>query len=401
MKKILENRILQLCCVLVMLLLVACDPNESNGPVLTGVRNYAASPDDSVLQTLQPGQWVILEGQNLSNATQIFISGVPVPFNNSLFSDSYAVVQVPEIIPFPLIPAEKLNTIQYVTNEGSTTFSFDISVPAPTITAISNENANAGDMVAVYGTNLFLITSLTYAGTEITEYETSTDGTFVTFILPEITASGPVVVQNKSGKFSTVFNVNEPGVMCNFDDVNTLSWGPSTDNSGTTFPSNRGYYAILKNDGLTAGNWSWWEGGRSINTNGVQWVPVDSLDLPVDSYAVKFEINVPQKWNGTSLFVVKDYNWTYLARFEPWDLGNGKTSAVSTNGYWLTITIPLSEFRTKADGKDGTGVPASSLKTLLGDSGNGSFNIFTVNAGEEAAPALNMAVDNIRVVKIK
>jgi hypothetical protein len=402
MKKIIENQILQLCCIIVALIMVACEKDDMNSPVITGVRNYAPSPDDSVLQSLQPGQWVVLTGHNLSGATQIIINGVPAVFNYSLFSDTYAVVQVPAVIPFPIIPAEEQNTIRYVTNQGATIFSFDVAAPAPTITGISNENANVGEMVAIYGTNLFLLSKFSYAGAEITEYSSSPDGTYVTFILPELSGSGPVVVENKTGSYSTLFNVNDPtGILCNFDDVNTLGWGPTVDNSSATFPGNKGYYAILKNDGLNAGNFSWWEGNRSINTNGVQWLPVDSLSVPIDEYAVKFEINVPEKWNGTSLFILRDYNWTYVARFEPWKLGSDKTAPVSTNGKWMTVTIPLTQFRTKADGKDGTGVSAPSLKALLGDSGNGPFNIFTVNDSEQQAPALNIAIDNIRVVKIK
>jgi len=400
MKKIIENRILQLCCILVILLLVACENDDMNKPVITGVRNYATSPGDSVLQTLQPGQWIVLTGHNLSGATQIVINGVPAVFNYTLFSDTYAVVQVPAVIPFPIIPAEKQNTIEYVTKEGSTIFPFSVTAPAPTITAISNENANMGDLVTISGTNLFLLTKLSYAGIEITDYTSSNDGTYVSFILPELNGSGPVVVENKSGGYSTFFNVNDPtGILCNFDDVNTLSWGPTVDNSSTTFPSNRGNYAILRNTGLSANNSSWWEGDRGINTNAVQWLPVDSLNVPVDEYAVKFEINVPGKWNGTSLFILKDYNWNFLARFEPWNLGNGKTTAVSTNGYWVTVTIPFTQFR-KDNGK-GTVSPAG-LKEVLGDNGNGSFHIYTINdSSAPSATGLNMAIDNIRVVKIK
>ena len=402
MKKIIENRFLQLCCILVTLLMVACDKDDMNGPVITGVRNYAPSPDDSVLQSLQPGQWVVLTGHNLAGATQIVINGVSTAFNASMFTDSYAVVQVPAIIPFPLIPDEQQNTIKYVTHQGSTVFSFDVSTPAPTITSISNENANTGEVVYIYGTNLFLLNKLSYAGTEITEYSSAPDGTYVSFTVPELNGIGPVVVQNKTGEFSTVFNINDTtGILCNFDDVNTLSWGPTRDNSSNTFPGNKGYYAILKNDGLNARNFNWWEGNRSINTNAVQWLPTENLSDPLDDYAVKFEINIPQKWGGTSVYIVRDYNWTYVARFEPWKLGNNKTAPVSTSGNWLTVTIPLTQFRTKADGMDGTGMSAPNLKALLGDSGSGPFNMFTINDLEESAPALNIAIDNIRVVKIR
>jgi hypothetical protein len=408
MKKIFYNCIygFALCSMITtFLMLSACDDDtESGNPVITEVRNYAASPDDTLITTLQPGQWVVLHGQNLTGAQQILFNGVSATFNGGLFSDTRAVVQVPAVIPFPIIPAEKQNTIQYFTENGATTFSFDISAPAPTITAISNENAIVGDSVYIYGTNLFLLTKVIFAGTEITEYSSSPDGTYVSFMLPELEGSGPVMVENKTGGYSTVFNVNDgTGILCNFDDVNTFSWGTGTDNNSTTFPGNKGYYANLKNDGLGAGNWSWWEGGRSINTNGVQWLPRaagDSLRDPVDEYAFKFEINVPEEWNGTTLFILRDYNWAYVARFEPWNLGNGKTAPVTTNGHWVTVTIPLSQFRTKADGKDGTGAPAATLKQFLGDSGSGSVNMFTVNDSGASVAPLNISIDNIRVVKI-
>jgi len=406
MKKIIKNRILQLCCILIALLSVACESNERGAPVLTGVRNYAPSPDDTVLQSLQPGQWITLTGHNLGGAKQIVINGVVTQFNASLFSDTYAVVQVPAVIPFPIIPAEMQNKIMYFTDAGSTTFSFDVVAPAPTVTDISNEMANPGDSVTIYGTNLFLLSKLTFAGTEITKYSSSSDGTYVGFVLPSLSGTGPVVVENASGSFSTFFNVNDTSVLCNFDDKNTLSWGPSVDNSTTTFRSDRGYYAILRNNGLSAKNYSWWEGDRGINTNPVQWVPQAAIDDPqasINDYAVKFEINVPQKWEGTSVYLLKDYDWTYVARFEPWNLGNNKTAPYTTYG-WRTITVPLSQFLKKANSNDldGTGNPAPNLKTLLGSTGSGSFHMYTINdAATASATSLNMAVDNIRVVKIK
>ena len=395
MKKIIESRIIQLCCLLLTLVLAAsCEDDEMNAPVITGVRNYAPSPDDTVLQSLQPGQWVVLTGQNLSGVVQVLFNGIPISsVNNAMYSDTYAAVQVPEIIPFPIIPAEKLNTIQYVTEGGSTIFSFNIAAPAPTITAISNENASAGDSVYIYGTNLFLLTKVVYAGVEITEYASASTGTYVGFILPELDGSGTVTVENETGSFTTGYTVNDPtGILCNFDDINPFSWGTSRENNNADFPNNMGYYAVLKNTGLGAGSGDWWSWQRSINTNAVQWVPVDSLSVPIEEYALKFEINVPDEWSGTALYILKDYTWTYLARYEPWKVSSPHT----TNG-WRTVTIPFTNFRTQ----DGKGSSAETLTDVLGASANGALNIYTINDTQTAAAPLNIAIDNIRVVKIR
>lgn len=368
-------------------------------PVITNVRNYAASPADTLVNSITTGQWVVLIGHNLKDAVQISFNGIPATISSVMFSDTSATVLVPAVIPFPSVPAESLNTIRYITRQGTTTFTFGIVAPPPTISSISNENANEGDSVYIYGLNLFFINELTFAGTSITDYVTAADGTAIGFVLPALSQSGPVVIATKSGTVSTAFNVNDPttGVLCDFDNINTFSWGTGTDNSSVNFPGNRGYYAVLSNDILPAGDGNWWNSQRSINTNDVQWVPVDSLSLPIDQYAFKFEINVPDAWSGTSIYVVKGYAFDYMARYEPWQGANATVIPFTTKG-WHTVTIPLSTFRAN----DGKGTAAASLTTLLGSSGNGAVNIQTKNfSASPSASGLQAAIDNIRVVKIK
>ncbi|OMP75700.1 glycan-binding surface protein [[Flexibacter] sp. ATCC 35208] len=382
------------------LLHAACKKDSLDGaPVITNVRNYAASPADTLVNYITTGQWVVLIGHNLKDAVQISFNGVPATINSIMFSDTSATVLVPDIIPFPTVPAESLNTISYVTKHGTTTFSFAIVAPPPTISSISNENAHEGDSVYISGLNLFFINEITFAGTPITEYTSASNGTSIGFVLPALSHSGPVEISTKSGTVFTTFNVNDPvtGVLCDFDNINTLSWGTGTDNSSVNFPGNRGYYAVLNNDILPAGDGNWWNWQRSINTNDVQWIPQDSLAVPVDQYAIKFEISVPAAWTGTSVYVVKGNSFDYMARYEPWQGSDGTISPFTTKG-WRTVTIPLSMFRTN----DGKGAAAENLTTLLGSSANGSVNIHTRNfSASPSASGLHAAIDNIRVVKIQ
>ncbi len=129
-------------------------------PVITSIRNYVPHPGDSLLHIAAPGQWIVISGNNLKGALQIYFDSVASSFNDGLFSDTSAVVLVPAVIAFPIVPTDKLNTIVYVTTHGQTTFKFNIFPPAPSITSISNENANPGDSVTVYGLNLFFIQNL-------------------------------------------------------------------------------------------------------------------------------------------------------------------------------------------------------------------------------------------------
>jgi hypothetical protein len=409
MKKIVFNRIhflLLSCLALVVLQLSSCKDEDMDAPVITAVRNYAPAPNDTLVDVLVPGQFLVLEGAYLQEAVMITFAGIPATFNKALFADNYAVVRVPDVIPFPLVAEEDMNKIKYVTAAGETTFNFDIVAGTPMIAGVSNENPVEGETVMIGGTNLFLIEEVNFGGAIITDYMASDDGTVVGFIMPASSESGPASITTASGTGETVFNVNDltTGMICNFDDIGSLAWGTGTSNSDPAFPGNHGWYPILDTGILGAGDGSWWNGGRSINVEEPQqWVSVAELDQPVANYALKFELNISGEWNGVSLFIVKDYNWDYLARFEPWEISETKTANISTGGKWQTVTIPLTEFRGKDENEvDGKGNSASSLTQLLGESGAGGINFFTINAGSAPTPiGFRAAIDNIRVVKIK
>ncbi|MDP9079586.1 MAG: glycan-binding surface protein [Bacteroidota bacterium] len=408
MKKLLHNVNNYLLLVILAAILLAqsgCkkDKLSSTGtPVITSIRNYVAHPGDSLLSSVGTGQWVVISGKNLKGALKIYFDGVAGSFNDAWFSDTSAIALIPSVIAFPTVPAKQLNTINYVTTHGQTTFSFSIVAPAPTISGISDEAANVGDSVKIYGFNFFFIKSLTYAGVAITNYTPSTDGTYISLAVPSsVTQNGGIVsVTTKSGSASTVYKVHDfvDGVFQNWDSINGYPWGSNTQNSSTDFPGNTGYYNVLTASNLSAGDNAWYNGGRGVNMNASQWVPVADIDSSLSSYAVKFELSVPKStpWTAGSIFVAVNYSFTYIARYRPWINSAGKTTPFTTTG-WTTVTIPLSSFLTN----NGTGTQVASIKDLVGASGNTGMNIWFMNDGLTTVTAFTAAIDNIRVVKIK
>jgi len=203
MKKILNKHIhflLMSCVAAICILFASCKSEEIGSPVITSVRNYAASPNDTILPgAVAKAQWVVIEGQNLQNATQISFDGIPATFNSALFAPNSVVVQIPAIL-FSTIDVNKLYSIEYVTTEGSTKFAFKLGPAAPTITAISNVFANPGDSVYIYGTDFFLIKSLSYGGVTITSASLTYDGTAIGFVMPNpAPTSGDVSITTMSG----------------------------------------------------------------------------------------------------------------------------------------------------------------------------------------------------------
>lgn len=497
MKRILYLRsyFLPLLVMMVVALVSACKKSADTGaaPVIASIKSYVASPNDTVLHgAVASGQWVVITGQNLQNATQINFDGVPATFNNALFAANSAVVQIPNIV-FSTVDTTKLYTVQYATASGSTTFSFKLGPAAPTITAISNVFANPGDSVYVYGTNLVLVKSFSYGGTAISSYKTSIDGTAlgflmpattstdqvsvttksgsvnfkivatptitgvsnenanqgdsvyiygtylkniqtfsfagtvitsytssasgnsVGFILPVLTKSGPVSVTTKFGTATTTYNVNDvaTGRISDWEwsgNFNWQWWGGATITSGDPssgwppynpdFKGNPSQYMVLKTgimapaEGNTYSNYA-------ILMNAAQWVPTANLNDPVDNWAFKFEVNVPKPWNGGTIDVLGSFG-SYIARWEPWQKSATTTAPYTTKG-WMTVTIPLSSFRAKdATLGEGKGASIAKITDLTGPTGNTGCTIYIHNYSTSAtATGFYAAFDNIRVVKIK
>lgn len=487
--------LLMFCSVAIGILFASCNNENMGLPVITDVRNYAASPKDTIIESaVAKEQWVVIEGQNLQNALKISFNGVPAEFKSTFLTPNSAVVKIPAIV-FVLIDVNKLYTIEYVTSEGSTTFSFKLGpaapvitaisdvfaqpndlvyiygkdlvlvqkfsyggtpitsfisnldgtalgfkmpspaptsgdvvittmsgvatfkiVALPTITGISNENAVANDSVYVYGTYLKGIQSFSFGGTAITSYKSNSNGSSVGFVLPSSVQTGPVSITTAFGTASTVYNVNDIagiGSISNWEwggNFNWQWWGGATLTSGDPnsgwpsydpkFPGNTSLYMVLKNGSLAPSEGNTYS-NYAILMNEAQWIPQANINDPVENYALKFEVSIPDSWNGGAIDIMSG-DQTYIFRWEPWQISATTTAAYKTKG-WITITVPFTEFR-KTDAKLGEGRGSSLTKfvDLLGTSGKSKCTVYIHNYSTSAtATGFLGAFDNIRVVKIK
>ena len=498
MKKFLNKIrfLLLFCSVAIGILVVSCSKENLGAPVITDVRNYAASPKDTIMTNaiVAKAQWVVIEGQNLGGALRITFDGVSASFNASLLSPNSAVVQIPAIT-FSKVDVNKLYTIEYTTSQGTATFSFKLGPNAPTITAISdvfaqpndsvyvygkdlvlvqkisyggtpitsfksnvsgsalgfvmpspaptsgdviitamsgiatfkivatptiigisNENAVANDSVYVYGTYLKGIQSFSFGGTAITSFKSNGNGSAVGFVLPSSVQTGPVSITTAFGTASTVYNVNDIagiGSISNWEwggNFNWQWWGGATLTSGDPnsgwpsydpkFPGNTSLYMVLKNGSLAPSEGNTYS-NYAILMNGAQWIPTANINDPVENYAFKFEVSIPNSWNGGAIDIMSA-DQTYIFRWEPWQISATATAAQKTKG-WITITVPFTEFRgTDAKLGEGRGSSLTKFVDLLGASGNSKCTVYIHNYSTSAtATGFLGAFDNLRVVKIK
>jgi hypothetical protein len=481
----------------VIVLLPACKKQQSSpGPVITAIRNYAASPNDTLVTSIVPGQWIVIHGQNLKNATQILFDGVSATFNYGLFSDETAVVQIPGSIPFNSVPDSLFNTIQYTTTTGSVTYKFSFNIPGPNITGISNETFFPGDSIYVNGSDFFLVQSVNFAGAAITDYKVDPNGNYIAFVCPPqsqvpggpitvitkygkatttknyavgqptiirisnenpavgdsvyiygtayknvqtvsfagvtitnynvsadlstisflcptLSGSGQVVVTTLYGTASTSFKVNDvtDGIIATFEGGSGWEWwGGSSLYSGDPnsgwppytpdFPGNPTHFQALKTGILSSGEGNTYS-NYAVRMSSAQWIPAANLSDPVANWTVKFEMSVPQSWNGGTIDIISP-NSSYVARYEPWQVTSTTTAPFTTKG-WITVTIPCSSFRaTDATLGEGEGTPVSSFTTLLGNTGSSEMFLYIHNySSSSTATGFYGAFDNFRVVKIK
>ncbi|MDP4265530.1 MAG: glycan-binding surface protein [Bacteroidota bacterium] len=386
-----------------MLMLTGCKKDNEKAPQITRLRAITPAPNDSVLTKAGPGQTIVIQGQYLGTAKEIYFNGYPAPFNAALFSDQNLTVTIPADMPFASLDTSKLNTVRVVTAFGEVTYKFPIVPPPPVITSMSNEMAVAGDHVTINGNNFFFVDKVIFPGNiQVSSGLTAnSSGTTLDLTVPPgITQGGTIQVVNRYGIGTSLllFNDATTGVLCNFDNVNTLNnWaGATISNDAVAFPSNRGNYARLTYSNIIAGDWVWYCCGRSLNDEvSLPWVPVANLGDPAANWALKFEINTKVPWKNGTILLDKDYGWNYQGRFEPWNTGGTPTDYKSDG--WKTIVVPLSEFKQG----NGTTTPAPNLTALLGASGKGGFNLYVINAGTTTVASFDVAFDNFRVARIK
>lgn len=158
-----------LCMVVILTFITGCkDDDDMRVPVITEVRNYAPTPNDTLITSLNDGQWVVLHGKNMTSVSQVYFGSIPATVNLAFATDEMLVVQVPSI-PFLSVPKDKLNVITVVSKGGTSTYEI-IVTGAPIIVNVRNTDGEIIDRVFpeqqinIVGLNLSNATNVRFQG---------------------------------------------------------------------------------------------------------------------------------------------------------------------------------------------------------------------------------------------
>lgn len=156
----------------------ACsDSDGSSGqPEITGVRVCDPEKADSLFTKSAQGQVIAIIGNNLGGATAVYINDQKVGFSTTMNTDHSIIVTVPtEAKGFQLTAfnSELKDEIRVETTHGTATYGFKVLGAPPVMQRIQGTYPrSAGDILNVYGLNLYSIESVYF--TDATEEEIAT-----------------------------------------------------------------------------------------------------------------------------------------------------------------------------------------------------------------------------------
>lgn len=390
-------------------------------PVLHYVR-YADR--DVIITEAFMEQTVCLVGDNLRSINQLLFNDQKAILNTSYMTDHTLLVNIPSEM-----AVEETDKIYMVTAKKDTVeYDFKVLPPAPVIKSMSNEWAAPGTVASIYG-DYFIGSDdqpvvVEFPNGEVTDFK-KVSKTELQFTIPETAVEGKIKVTSISGTTASTFHYRDSrGMITNFDgatDVVPQGW-----NIAVQYKTEGGvdgqYVELGPADLDEEGGWQeslklpfWcgnWNGDPMGITSGAG-VPIcNFIDMTnFATMAFKFELCIPKEnpWSSGAMQIVfasadkcANDSWqnnTYIqpdnglcrGLYSPWK----ETGSFDTNGEWITVTVPISDFRYNADGTVGT-VPLQSPEDFA------SLVIWPWSGGVSGTACTPVfRYDNIRVVPNK
>lgn len=403
-------------------------------PTINYVRVGSFDSRDSLITEASMKQTICLVGHNLTSIKEMYFNDQKAILNTSYITDHTLLVDVPGGIPQTVS-----DKIFMVNQAGDTTsYSFHVIVPAPTVTRMSYQYAPAGSEVTLSGDyfiddpNVPLTVTIGENNVPVTDIKSITKTT-LTFTIPEGVEEGPVTVTSIYGKTTSKFHYLESrGIVFDFDGLTGLTnhgWHARTITTDETAVT--GNFVIFGEGATMTAEGGWDDGAFSFEywpgdyTDPVTYTDGVSARLnDVVSFAnfpnmsIQFDMFIPttNPWQAGAMQIicagtdkitnsgggtdqygntVAGANNTFFnndvlprAVYMPWQ----STGSYDTGDQWQTVTIPLSAFAYGMAGGKATGAALTAADFA-------SLTIFITGGGvtgKECQPIIK--IDNIRFV---
>lgn len=408
-------------------------------PSISYIRPASAESRDSLLTAASFSQNICIVGNNLRSIVKILFNDQSAVLNTSYMTDHTILLQVPDGI-----PSEVTDSIYFITSGNDTvSYPFKVTIPAPKITAMSNEHAKAGEEVTISGNYFLDYEDRPLKVTVGDSYElpdsviSSITQTSITFTVPEDMPEDFIHVISTFGDTKSTFKyMDTRGMLFDFDTpnptTNTLLYVTSSTSGGHGWHSrtiasddtSEGNYVVLGDADLAADapwddtnfSFEYWPGTWNYDFTGDGVKLNDVADFSNwESKALKFEMYIPSDnpwtsgpmqiiFSNTSAVTLFNANNEFFhkqgtlsrAIYMPW---NNDNLSYDTGDKWVTVTIPFTDFAYDFDGNalSSTFTSTEDFAGLTIFVVKGSYNDKSVLPdGKDGHPIIR--IDNIRVV---
>lgn len=373
--------------------IVSCkkEDEKPNGgtPVVYYIRSTDPALSDSLLVGTFMGSLIAIVGDNLADTREIWFNDQKATLNPSYITNKSILVNVPSTV-----PSTVTNKIRFVFGDGSELLhDFSINIPAPVIAGAKCEYVPDGGTMVLYGD--FFFEPKVYFPGDLQGEIVSLSKTEIQVKVPDGAEPGNVVVKTNFGTAKSGFQFRDNrNVLLDYDGRNHETWTAPIVN--TPLAPCSGNYAFFKH--AADGAWMW------TNELTMQyWAPRGRGNVPVatgnvSDLVLRFEANVPIEWRDVRMEIFfapfaedhgRDVPGTVFARWKPW-----KNGPYTTDG-WVTISIPLTEFKYSRDDSDDNENGSTQISNL-----NALTNVTMMLFGPANGPnPVQIAIDNVRIVQ--
>lgn len=330
------------------------DRKENTGaPVISAVYDGADISLSTPITEGEPGQNLIIAGQNLNNLKSLKFNGIEADLTKTYTMSTKANVSIPTEF-----SDERINQIEYTTDKGTATYAFVVKFPTLRISHLSNEFAAAGTTVEILGQN-FDYYNFGQSGSNAT---VTVNGNSAAVSYATADALGIEIPAGTPDNSTIVIDwVDFYGVK----QTASVAFRPT---KGILFADlskaqrDKTDQCVTIEDDSQVKSTTSALGTKHLHFSGIinsyAWVELSfSQNLPdvgdvskVSDYNFVFEVLTaeenPLLGNGHEFAWNWDWSNSYL-----WNPGDG--AGLNTEGQWQTVRIPLSEIAPKGIGSTG------------------------------------------------
>ncbi len=370
--------ILLLAAISTSFLFSACEKDDSDGvPSVSYVRITDPASSDSLLIGAGQGQLIVIMGDNLQNAVEIWFNDRQAVLTPTYITRQSIIVRIPSEIPIDVT-----NTLKIVFSNGhELSHIFEVQISKPAINSMACEFVNEGDVAIIRGNYFYMPLTVSFTGGVDGDIVDVTD-TEIKVRVPAGALPGQITVKSNFGETQSDFLFRDDRPKVIDGDPHEGWWGTYlvTNVTAADPPKISGnYYRMTKQ--VKAWTWDSPEvagGPANSMPNHATNVPDLALLKPSD-FNLKFEVNTVKPYNGNRVMFNVGLNgednnaYTWPA---PYD----------SKGEWHTIVIPFEDVYN-----------SYSVKPNLDPNGYWS-RILIFGPGELDA---DICFDNVRVVPKK